>query len=53
MTAMSLGYLQQWHRLLIEMCRNPFPDENVDELRRLRSLVAERIAAWPTTGIRV
>jgi hypothetical protein len=46
---MALGYLQMLHRYLIVACKNPFPDEDVHQLRRRRRLVAELIAAWPRT----
>ena len=44
---MSLAYLQLLHQYLDMMCKRPFPDEDVYELRRRRRQVAELIADWP------
>jgi hypothetical protein len=41
---MTLSFLQQWHRYLILACEHPAPDEDVNELRRLRSKIARVIA---------
>jgi hypothetical protein len=46
MPNVSHGYLQALHRYYCIMCKNPFPDENVHELRRKRTRIAELIAAW-------
>jgi len=48
MPNVSLGYLHALHQYYDIMCKNPFPDENVYELRRKRTRIAELIAArWP------
>ena len=46
---MSLDYLLLVHQHLIARCKSPFPDENVHDLRRLRSRVAHLIAFWPSS----
>jgi hypothetical protein len=43
---MTLSFLQQWHRCLILACEHPAPDEDVNELRRLRSKIARAIVYW-------
>jgi hypothetical protein len=43
---MTLSFLQQWHRYLILACEHPAPDEDVNELRRLRSKIARAIGYW-------
>jgi hypothetical protein len=40
---MTVEWLQMMHKLLCIACSNPCPDENVFELRRHRTLIAEMI----------
>ena len=40
----SLSELQVLHQYLCVVCRHPFPDEDVTELRRRRTQIAEMIA---------
>jgi hypothetical protein len=47
---MTLEYLQALHQYLCVACKSPTWDENVHELRQLRSQVAHLIAFWPETA---
>jgi hypothetical protein len=47
METVSLEYLLALHKYYDLACKNPCPDEDVHELRRIRTLIAKAIEARP------
>jgi hypothetical protein len=45
MPNVSVNHLQAIHELLLYACKHPCPDEDLYELRRARTRIAELIAA--------